>query len=59
MAKAVELLKQAAECRGLAERARRLAGTFLDGPDKDELLGYAEELEAQATSLEKQATISN
>ena len=55
MEKAIELRKQAVECRGLAKRARRLAGTFVDGPDRAELLGYAQELEAQATSLEKQA----
>ena len=53
MAKAIELLKQAAECRGLAKRARRLANTFVDGPDQNELLGYAQELEAQANTLEK------
>jgi hypothetical protein len=59
MAKAIELLKQAAQCRDLAKRARRLAGTLVDGPDMDELLGYTQELEAQASSLEKQASSSN
>ena len=59
MAKAIELLKRAAQCRDLAKRARRLAGTLVDGPDMDELLGYTQELEAQASSLEKQASSSN
>ena len=59
MATAIELLKQAAQCRDLAKRARRLAGTLVDSPDMDELLGYAQELEAQAGSLEKQASSSN
>jgi hypothetical protein len=59
MTKAIDLRKRATECRDLAKRARRLAGTFVDGPDQAELLGYAEELEAQASSLEKQAANSN
>jgi hypothetical protein len=54
MDNASQVLKQAADCRALAKRARRLAGTFTDGPDRDELLGYANELEAQASSLERQ-----
>jgi hypothetical protein len=36
-----------------------MARTFVDGADRAELLGYAEELEAQPGSLEKQASSSN
>ena len=56
MNNASRIAEQAAACRTLAERALRLAGTLVDGPDRDELLRYAKELEAQASSLEKQAT---
>ena len=52
MKKASPVSQQAADCRALAERARRLAGTLLDGPDKDELLRYAKELETRASGLE-------
>lgn len=45
-------VEQAMASRDLAKRARRLAGTFMDGPDKDRLLQYASELEAQAAELE-------
>lgn len=51
MNKASRISQQAADCRALAERARRLAGTLLDGPDKDELLRYAKELETRACGL--------
>lgn len=40
-------------CRDLAKRARRLAGTFLDGPDKRRLLRYADEMEQRAMELDK------
>jgi len=53
MAKAVDLLEKAADCRHLAKRARRLAGTFIDGPDRPRILQHAEELEARAVALEK------
>jgi hypothetical protein len=51
MSKAPQV-EQAANARELAKRARRLAGTLMDGPDKDGLLDYANELEAQAAALE-------
>jgi hypothetical protein len=35
-----------------------LAGTFIDGPDRERLLTYADELELQAANLEKQAAVS-
>jgi hypothetical protein len=44
--------EQAASARDLAKRAKRLAFTFVDGPDRDLLLRYAEELDAQAADLE-------
>ena len=48
-----ELIKQAAELRGMARRARRLASTvsFEDG---QRLLAYAKEIEEQAARLEVQ-----
>ena len=55
MSKASQLIGQAASCRDLARRAKRLAGTFVDGIERERLLGYAEELEQQAADLEKQA----
>jgi hypothetical protein len=55
MVNAFDLLKQAAGCRDLAKLARRLAGTLLDGPDRDRLLRYGEEVEEHAAGLEKQA----
>jgi len=54
MNNASRMSEQAAACRASAERARRLAETLVDSPDRNELLGYAKELEAQASSLEKQ-----
>jgi cob(I)alamin adenosyltransferase len=44
--------EQAAACRALARRARRLAGTLVVDRDRDDLIGYANELEAQAEELE-------
>jgi hypothetical protein len=44
-----------AVCWDLAKRARRLAGTFPDGPDKRRLLRYADETEQRARELEKEA----
>ena len=58
MSKAAQLIGQAASCRDLARRARRLAGTFIDGPDSERLLTYADELELQAANVEKQAAVS-
>ena len=46
------LVVQAAAWRELAGRARRLAGNLLDGPDKDRLLQYSDELEKKAAALE-------
>jgi hypothetical protein len=54
MAKESQLAEKTAACRDLAKRARRLAGTFLDGPDKDRLIQYAEDLDEQAAGLEAQ-----
>jgi hypothetical protein len=45
---------QATAKRELAQRARRLAGNLLDGPDRDSLLQYSEELEVKAAILEAQ-----
>jgi len=42
---------QATAWRGQAERAKRLAGNLLDGPDRDSLLHYSEELEEKAANL--------
>jgi hypothetical protein len=55
MAKASQLPEQAAACRDLARRARRLAGTFLNDQDRERLLQYAEEMEQRAGELEQQA----
>lgn len=59
MATALESLQQAIRSRALharvaANRAIRLAG-FVSAQDRDNLLRYGEELNAEATSLEKQA----
>jgi hypothetical protein len=51
MANASQVAEQAAAWRESANRARRLAGTFHDGPDRDRLLQYAEELEEKAARL--------
>jgi hypothetical protein len=45
---------QATAWRELAERAKRLAGNLLDGPDRDSLLQYSEELKEKAAKLEAQ-----
>ena len=45
---------QATAWRELAERARRLAGNLLDGPDRASLLQYSEELKEKAAALEAQ-----
>jgi hypothetical protein len=45
---------QATAWRELAERARRLAGNLLDGPDRNSLLQYSKELEEKAAELEAQ-----
>jgi len=57
MAKASELLQQAADYRDLARRAARLATTVGDA-DRVRLLRYGRELEEQAAELEKQAAAS-
>ncbi|OJU47107.1 MAG: hypothetical protein BGN99_29965 [Alphaproteobacteria bacterium 65-37] len=59
MATALESLQQAIRSRALhartsANRALRLAG-FVSERDRDNLLRYGEELNAEADSLEKQA----
>jgi uncharacterized protein (DUF934 family) len=52
---AATLSDQAKETRDLARRARRLAGTLTAPEDVAQLLGYAEELEAQAVDFERRA----
>ncbi|MDP2372208.1 hypothetical protein [Reyranella sp.] len=54
MAKASDLLEQAAARRDLARRARRLAES-LSPEDRERLRAHAEELEGEATELEGQA----
>jgi hypothetical protein len=56
MGESSELLAQASASRDMAKRARRLAGIFLDGPDRDRLLPYAKELDERAAGLEAQAS---
>jgi hypothetical protein len=46
----------AAACRDLAERGRRLVVLFKDAQDRERLLRFVEELEAQAASLDQQAS---
>jgi hypothetical protein len=48
---------QATAWRELAERARRLAGNLLDGPDRDSLLQYSDELKEKAAKLEAQRSV--
>lgn len=55
MAKASQVAEQAAAWRNTAKRARRLAGSFLEGADRDRLLQYAEELDERAARLEANA----
>jgi hypothetical protein len=43
---------QANAWRELAEKAKRLAGNLLDGPDRDSLLQYSKELQEKAAKLE-------
>jgi hypothetical protein len=52
MASKPHLEVQAVAWRELAQRARRLAGGLLDGPDRDRLLKYSAELEQKAAELE-------
>ena len=47
------LLEQARATRELAQRARRLAEATISQVDKDRLLLHAEELEDQASELER------
>jgi hypothetical protein len=47
------LMEQARATRELAQRARRLAEATISAVDKDRLLLHAEELEDQATALER------
>jgi hypothetical protein len=51
MADKSHLEVQAAAWRELAERAKRLAGGLLDGPDRDRLLDYSAELDQKAAAL--------
>jgi hypothetical protein len=53
MATAPDLLVQAAKLRDTAKRARRLAGSASE-VDRGGLLSFAEELEGQASDLERQ-----
>ena len=54
MARASELLQQAAQSRHMAKRAHRLAGT-VNGDDRQRLVSYGDELLEQASSFERQA----
>ena len=54
MAKASDLLEQAAKSRDMAKRAHRLAGT-VNGDVRQRLVSYGEELLEQASSFERQA----
>jgi hypothetical protein len=53
MAAPTDPLKEARDCRDLARRARRLAGTLSQPEDQDRLTGYADELERRAAELER------
>jgi hypothetical protein len=55
MANASQVAEQAAAWRNTAKRAKRLAGTFIEGADRDRLLWYAAELDAKAAQLEAEA----
>jgi hypothetical protein len=50
-----ELLKQAAESRGLAEQGRRLAPAFKNPEDRARATEYVEEMEATAVRLQTEA----
>lgn len=50
-----ELLQQAHAVREEASRAKRLARTLTQEADRSRLLRYAEELEDQASELERDA----
>jgi hypothetical protein len=56
MAAASDILQQAAACRDLAQRARRLAAGLLNETDQARLMRYGVELEEQASTLEREAT---
>ena len=56
MAKASQLIEQATASRDMAKRARRLAESLIEGPDRTCLLRYAEELDEETAALENQAT---
>ena len=53
------LTDQAASCRELARRARRLAGALLEGPARRRLLRYAAELDDHGTDLAEKAATSH
>ena len=53
------LTEQAASCKELARRARRLAGALLEGPARRRLLRYAAELDDHGTSLGEKTTTSD
>ena len=48
-----KLAEQATATRGLAQRAKRLAGMLIEPDDVDRLLRYAQELEDQAVDLDR------
>jgi len=50
------LLGRAAACRELASRARHVASNMIGGADRERLLRYGDNLDGQATDLERQAT---
>jgi hypothetical protein len=51
MAKAAELLEQAAKCRDLAKRAAQLAASADDDAERARLLRYGRDLEERAAEL--------
>jgi hypothetical protein len=55
MFRSLNLGGQAQASRDLARRARRLANTLPEPGEKARLIRYAEELEAQAARLEREA----
>jgi|FEC22Drversion2_1045045.scaffolds.fasta_scaffold02199_5 hypothetical protein len=52
----VELIRQAESLRDTAARARRLAATLHQMSEKEDLVRYAEELDARALQIERQAS---
>jgi hypothetical protein len=58
MANRTHLEVEATSWRELAEKAKRLAGNLLDGPDRDSLLHYSEELQEKAAKLDASSGVT-